>query len=265
MLGANRAQVDDQVDSRNPSTGVVTTTRYDSGKTTPAVSVSFTPIPAVTAYAGYSEALQQGFVSTASGNRGQVFAPYVGRQQEVGAKTRFGALGLDAALFRIQQANQYTDTATQVASQDGRAIHEGWEISVTGRVGDHLTLVGGLTGLDARIDKAAANVGNTPQGVAEKMARLYAEYDLVTIPGLTVTGGASYTGRTPWDAANTLYVDAVTVFDAGLRYRTRIAGRDTTLRATVANLTGKDYWTTRSGILYLGNPRTLSLAASFAF
>jgi len=55
------------------------------------------------------------------------------------------------------------------------------------------------------------------------------------------------------------------VYDAGLRYQIQLAGKDTTWRLNVANLTDKDYWTTRSGILYLGAPRTLSASASLAF
>lgn len=265
MLGGTRARVDDAYTSRS-SAGVETLSRYDQGRFTPAASLSYTPVPALTTYAAYTESLQQGFTAGATtANAGQVFAPYVGKQKEVGAKASLGGMSLAAAWFRIDQANQYVDPATNLASQDGRAVHQGWEFSATGKATDRLTLTGGFTLLDAEIDKAVANVGNTPQGVPEKMARLYAEYDLPGVAGLTLTGGVSYTGKVPWDAANTLYVDPVTLYDAGLRYRTRLGGRDTTWRVNVANLTGADYWTTRSGILYPGSPRTLSLSASLAF
>ncbi|TCJ18698.1 TonB-dependent receptor, partial [Parasulfuritortus cantonensis] len=265
MLGGSRARVDDEYTSRSAA-GVETVRRYDEGRFTPAASLSYTPVPVLTAYAAYTESLQQGFTAgSTAANAGEVFAPYVGKQKEVGAKASLAGLNLAVAWFRIDQANQYVDPATNVASQDGRAVHQGWEFTATGKATERLTLTGGFTVLDAEIDKAAANVGKTPQGVPERMARLYAEYDLPGLPGLTLTGGVSYTGKVPWDAANTLYVDAVTVYDAGLRYRTRTAGHDTTWRLNVANLTGEDYWTTRSGILYLGAPRTLSLSASLAF
>jgi iron complex outermembrane recepter protein len=127
-----------------------------------------------------------------------------------------------------------------------------------------LTLTGGFTALDAQIEQATANVGKVPQGVPERMARLYAEYDLGPVPGLGLTAGLSYTGKVPWDAANTLYVDPVTLFDAGLRYRVKLRGKETTWRVTVANLTGEDYWATRSGILYLGEPLTVSVSATVA-
>lgn len=265
LLGGNRASIDDQATSTTAA-GVATTTSYGKSKFTPTVSLSFKPTDFVTTYASYVEALQQGFVAAStSSNAGEVFAPYVGKQRELGAKAVLGELGVNLAYFSIEQANQYVDPLTNRASQDGRETHRGWEFSLTGKLGKRLTLTGGVTVMAARIDKASANVGKIPQGVPENMARLFAEYEVPNIAGLTLNGGLSYTGKIPWDAANILYVDAVTLYDAGLRYKTRMAGRDTTWRVNLANLTGKDYWTTRSGILYLGAPRTLSLSASIAF
>lgn len=264
MLGANHARIDDR-SSTQTTAGVVTTVAYDSSKTTPALTLSFKPLPTLTTYLSYLETLQPGFVSTTAGNKGALFPPTVGRQNEVGAKFAWDGLNITGARFNIEQANAYTDAATQVTNQDGREIHRGWEFSVTGRATDRLSLVGGFTTMDAHVEKAASNVGKIPQGVPEHMAKLYAEYDLPGMAGLTLTGGLSYTGRTPWDPANTRFVDAVTVADAGLRYRTRTGGKDTVYRAQISNLTGKDYWTTRSSILYLGAPRTLSLSATVSF
>jgi iron complex outermembrane receptor protein len=269
MLGVNDAHIDDKAYARkivaNAVSNIVSVTPYSSGRTTPAATLAFKPTPALTAYASYLETLQPGFISTSVGNKGTLFAPTVGKQNEIGAKAAWGDVMLTAAWFRIDQANQYTDPTTQVSNQDGREVHKGWEFSATGRVTSCLTLVGGFTLLDAKVEKATANVGKIPQGVPERMARLYAEFDLPFVAGLTVTGGLSYTGRTPWDAGNAVYVDAVTVTDAGLRYRTLIAGKEVVFRGTISNLIGKDYWTTRSGILYFGEPRTLALSASVHF
>ncbi|WKN20214.1 TonB-dependent siderophore receptor [Azotobacter vinelandii] len=268
MIGGTRARVDDRSTSRS-ATGVETTTRYDEQEFSPAYSIAFKPIPAVTAYASYVESLQQGMVAGATqANAGEVFSPYVSKQKEVGLKATLGNMDLSLAWFHIEDANQNVDTATNVATQDGKAIHKGWEFSATGRLTERLTLTGGYTKLDARIDRASANEGKTPQGVPESMAKLYAEYDLpgsTSHSGLTLTGGVTYTEEVPWDASNTLYVHSVTLWDAGLRYRARIRDKDTTWRLSVSNLTDKDYWTTRSGILYLGAPRTVSLSSTVAF
>lgn len=263
-LGANRASVDDRADSKNVATGLVTRTAYSRSKTTPLVSLSFKPIDALTLYASYLESLQQGVTSSSSGNRGQVFAPFVGKQKEAGAKAALGGFALNLAYFDISQESQTTDPVTQISSQDGLQIHRGWEFSVSGKATPRLTLLGGFTLLDARIDKAAANVGNAPQGVPERLARLYAEYDVPGASGLTLTGGLSYTGKVPWDAANSLFVSPVTLGDLGLRYQMKLGDKPVTWRLGVANVAGKDYWTTRAGILYPGAPRTVSVSASIA-
>lgn len=265
MLGGTRAEVNDQLTTKTAA-GAKSSSGYDQGKFTPTASLSFKPIPALTAYLSYVEALQQGFTAASgTANAGEIFAPFIGKQKEAGLKASLGGISLNTAYFHIEQANQYVDPAANRATQDGRAIHQGWEFSLSGKASEHLTLSGGFTLLDARIAKAAANVGKTPQGTPERMARLYAEYDVPALPGLTLTGGLSYSGKVPWDAANTLYVGAVSTVDAGLRYRNVSYGKDTTWRLNVSNLTDKDYWTTRSGILYLGAPRLLSLSATVAF
>lgn len=265
LLGLTRASIDSAT-TATTAAGVATTSDYDQARTTPALSLIYRPLPALSTYLSYNEALQKGFIAPAgTANAGSAFAPFVGRQKEAGAKAGLAGIELALAWFTIEQANQYVDPATNLASQAGRETHRGWEFSAGGRLGRYLAFGGGFTALTARIDRAAANFGKTPQGVPELMARLFVEYDLPGVPGLTLTGGVSHTGKLPWDAANTLYVDAVTLFDAGLRYRQAIAGQATTWRLNVANLTDRDYWTTRSGILYPGAPRLLALSATVDF
>lgn len=265
LLGGTLASVDDTARVRDINTGVVTETRYDEGRLVPTAALSWQARPGLTGYLAYTEALQQGFVSSAPGNAGTVFEPFVSAQLETGIKTTLNnALDLNLAWFRIEQASQLVEN--DLASQDGRAVHQGWEFAITGRATDDLTLVGGFTLLDAEIRKAsnAALQGRTPQGVPETQASLYAEYRLPSMAGLTLTGGLSQVGKVPVDAANTLYVKAVTLADLGLRYQTEVQGKATTWRAGISNLTGADYWATRAGMLYTGAPRTLSLSVTLA-
>jgi iron complex outermembrane recepter protein len=264
MFGATYANVDDAV-TATATSGVKTTNSYDKSKLTPTASLSFKPIEPVMVYASYLEGLQQGFTAApTTANAGQVFAPYVSKQMELGIKTSFEELNVNAAVFHISAANQYVNPTTNVSNQDGRAVHKGFELAANGRLVRDITLGGGLTVLSAKIDRAPTNVGKTPQGVPEKMARVYAEYDLPPLPGFTLTAGLSYTGRVPWDVANTLYVPAITLVDAGARLQRSLSGIDTTFRVNVTNLTHKDYWTTRAGILYLGSPRTVSLSVTLS-
>ncbi|BBB89801.1 MAG TPA: TonB-dependent receptor [Methylomusa anaerophila] len=261
IVGGNYASIDDR--SWNSATGVSSGTPYNESKFTPSVSVLYKPKANVTVYASYLEALQKGLVSTTAGNLGEVFAPYVSKQLELGAKAKLGGVDVSAALFRINQAGQYTDSATQISTQDGRNLYNGGEVIISGKVNKNLTLVGGFTQLNAKVDKTSTAdlLNKTPQGVAKSMARLFAEYDLPSVPGLTLIGGISYTGKQWVDAANTVSIPAVVVGDVGVRYNTKINGQDITFRLMVDNITDKNYWTTRSDLLYLGNPRTVAFSA----
>jgi len=256
------ARVDDETTSR-AADGTKTTQGYDKSKVTPTLALSYTPTSYLTVYASYMQSLQQGFTaSSMASNAGQVFAPFVGYQLEAGVKATLNKLLLTAAAFNISSANQYVDPTTQRASQDGRQVHRGVEVTAIGRVFKGFAVSGGFTFLDAEITKAATNQGKTPQGVPEQMARLYAEYELPPVPGLVINAAVSYTGEVPWDAANTLFVAEVATVDAGLRYQHRFQQVGTTFRLGATNLFAKDYWTTRSGILYLGTPRVVSLSCS---
>jgi len=106
--------------------------------------------------------------------------------------------------------------------------------------------------------------GKTPVNVPERQARLYLEYLVPGLDGLTLIAGGQYSGARPVDAANSDEFDGATVFDLGARYRVKFAGQELTARLTVANVFDKAYWSYyRAGDgLLLGAPRTVSLSVS---
>ena len=143
--------------------------------------------------------------------------------------------------------------------------NKGLEFSVTGNVTPALTLVGGVTLLDPVVEGAAnaANDGNRPVDVARHLAKLYGEYAIFAVPGLTLTGGAFYTGKQYTDEANDHTIPSFTTFDLGGRYRMALGDeRALTLRANLSNLTDEEYWLSSH---YLGAPRTLKLSAQLEF
>jgi iron complex outermembrane receptor protein len=241
---------------------------YDEGALTPSVSLLYKPRPEVTTYVTYIEALQKGATApSTAANANETLEPYVGTQVEMGAKAVLGGVNLSAAVFRIEQANAYTDSVTNIYSEDGREIHIGGEFVVLGKVTENLTLSGGFTILRAYVDKTATAglQGKTPTGVPEEMARFYAEYALPWVKGLTLTGGASYTGSEYVNSMNTLSIPDVVTGDVGARYRMKLYGRDLTLRFNVANVSDESYWTTMGSYLSLGAPRTFAFSASMKF
>lgn len=241
-----------------------TETRYNKSKTSPNISLIYKPVPWLTTYATYIEGLQSGGTVPSDGlNAGQILAPQVSEQYEIGAKATVGETLFTVAFFTIDKPNNYKNSLGYY-TQDGRQENNGMEFSVTGKVVPELTVVGGVTLLDPKIKKTsvAANEGNAPTNVAKQLAKVYAEYELDAVPGVALTGGAYYTGKQYADEANHVSLPSFTTFDAGARYKTHVADNDVTFRVNVANLANKEYWLNS---FYLGDPRTVQFSAQLEF
>ncbi|RBQ28746.1 TonB-dependent siderophore receptor [Aliarcobacter vitoriensis] len=247
----------------------VKSSKYDKSELTPTLSLMYKPFEDLTTYVTYIESLEQGIiVGNIYSNAGEVLDPLVSKQYEIGAKYSLldESLLLTSALFRIEKANQYSDNATPMPKfvQDGEQVHQGIELTITGKVTDNLTILGGGTLMDIEVvksnDKALEN--KKPTNAASKMAKLYAEYDIPMIEGLTVTGGAYYTGEKYGDRFNNDKMPSYTLYDAGLRYKTKLDKYPTTFLLNVSNLTGKDYWASGD---YLGDPRSVAISLKMDF
>jgi iron complex outermembrane recepter protein len=259
-LGLNYASISD-------STWVLATgeekTVYEKAALSPTVSFLLKPVEHTTVYLSYNQGLQKGSIAPATAaNADEVLSPYVSQQWEFGVKFAAKKLSISTAFFQIDQANAYTDSATNIYSQDGREVHTGVEVLLSGEIYKDLNLSGGWTMLKAKVMKTSTPSidGKTPQGVAEKNGRLLAEYKLPWLRTLFVSGGVSYTGEEWVNATNTISIPSVILGDAGLRYENRLMNHPIALILNVNNLTDESYWTTRSGILYPGASRTYSAA-----
>ena len=254
--------------SHNYNTAGAVTASFDDGKATPLFGVVLKPWEHVSFYYNYIEGLSKGDVapSTAS-NAGETFAPYVSRQQEIGVKLDYGNFMSTLALFQIKKPSG--ELSSGVFSVQGEQRNRGLELSLSGEVAQGTRLLGGVTLLDAQLTKTsvAANRGNTPVGVPDAQANLWAEWDLPWVEGLTLTSGAIYTASQYVNQANTQELDPWTRFDVGARYTTQIAQRPTTFRATVQNVFDREYWSgvASYGAFSQGAPRTLLLSATVDF
>jgi iron complex outermembrane receptor protein len=254
---------------------------YTQGQASPSASIIYKPLPKLSLYGSYIQGLAAGGtapdtfsfnnVTKAVTNAGDQLGPSVNNQYEVGAKGTFGDLYLTAALFRIEKVNEETDPSDFVYKKSGQEVHQGLELTATGKLTDDLTVVGGLTWLQARIDQSKAipaDDGKIPFGVPEQEARLYLEYAIPGIQNLILSFGANYFGRRPVDTLNTGFIPDVTTFDAGLRYEPELWGRRTSFDLTVSNLFDKNYWGSVSDYgegLLLGSPRIISFSARVSF
>jgi iron complex outermembrane recepter protein len=183
----------------------------------------------------------------------------VSRQKEIGIKADVGGMFLTAALFDTEKAYEYT-TAANVYAQEGRQNHRGLEFNATGKLTPSLTLVSGVTLIDAQL-KGGPNDGKKPLNVANTIAKVYAEYAL-PVPGLSLNGGLYHTAKQWANATNTDPLPAYTTADLGVRYETQATGRPLTLRLNINNVADKSYW---ANGYYLGAPRSVAFSAQMQF
>lgn len=240
-----------------------TTSSDDRTPTTPTVALLFKPWAGATAYASYVESLEQGGAAGPFGTpaNSQHLPPLISRQSEFGFKLDQKDWSANAALFRLNRGLEDN------YEQKGTERYLGFELGAKALLARHWTLGGSLLWLDAenRSDDATLD-GKRPAGAPEFQAAAYVEYALPSVPGLTLTGGANYFSDRPLEANNSNLADAYATLDLGARYKTRVGGRDLTLRLNVDNVTNEEYWQTSWGfILVQGAPRTVKASAQLSF
>lgn len=256
LAGVNHSRI--KTENFNAA-GAKTQRDYDKSRNSPSVSLLFKPVPSATFYGTYVEGLEMGGRAPATAiNNGTIMDPMVSKQKELGVKAEVGGVLLTAALFDIEKAYEFLDGA--VYTQDGRQKHRGVEFTATGKPTRNLTIVSGVTALDADIE-GGANDGKTPLNVAKLVAKIYSEYAL-PVPGLSLTGGVYYTGRQWANATNTDRLPSYTTFDVGLRYVTSAKNYPLTFRLNVNNVTDKNYW---ANSYYTGAPRSIAFSAQMQF
>lgn len=245
---------------------------YREGRFSPAIALVVRPFDNLAFYGNYIESLDAAPSAPVNAvNANEVFAPFVSRQKEVGAKYDFGTVSVTAALFQIEQPSAFTDPGTRRFSVSGLQRNQGIELNVFGEPFAGVRLLGGVTFMDAKLARTLGGTfdGNAAPGVPDTAFNLYGEYDLLPwlAPGLTLTGRAIYTSRMFYNQANTQSVPDWTRFDAGLRYTFEgPTGKPVVVRAIVENLLDDSYWASAArGFLAVGAPRTFILSASVDF
>lgn len=267
LVGVNRTTI---MVRNYAATGLVSS-HYNKTAITPTVSLVYKPVKRVTAYASYMQGLEQGAIvpddATLYNNPGQIMKPYLSRQYEIGAKyAPTNALLLTGALYRIEKANSFQDTGSNgkiTYTQDGTQVHQGVELTATGQVTRNLSVVLGGTFMDLQVTKAVDTtlIGKRPTGVSDRLLKIFVDYSIPALPGLSITGGAYHAGTMYKDSANLQRIDGYTIFDLGLHYKTRVNDHPLRFDLNVANITGLDYWATSYS---LGTPRNVAFSVKYA-
>jgi iron complex outermembrane receptor protein len=229
---------------------------YDVSKTTPMAALIYKLNPDLSFYASSSQGLEEGETApTGSANVGVRMAPGVSRQKEVGARWRVeGGTLVQAALFDISRPGYYTNSAN-IFTADGEQRYRGLELSAQGKLTRSLSWQASGQLLDPEFRRINADYnGKLPENASKQTGSAFLSYELA--PGLSLNGGAYYTGRRPVNDLNQAFLGGVTLFSVGGRY----AINNMVWQLNVDNAADKRYWAGAGTRLASGAPRLIKLS-----
>ncbi|CAG9212199.1 Ferrichrome-iron receptor [Paraburkholderia tropica] len=238
---------------------------YTQNPVTPTLALMFRPRSDLLFYASYVEALEDGGTAAEGyANANQVLDPIKSKQYEVGVKYDGRHVGASAALFRIERGAEYGN-AQNVYVSNGKERINGLELD------GHVDLPAGFrvaasTAWEAGTysETEADLIGKRIEGIPRWQATLQLSDRIPGVTGLTANAEAHYYGSMMADANNNYVLPSFTLFNAGLSYRTTVAGHGVTLRAEVDNIFDRHYWGfLQSDYMFVGAPRTVALNARF--
>jgi iron complex outermembrane recepter protein len=244
----------------------------------PTASLMYKPTSNMTVYATYASSLQAGDLApTGTVNAGTSLPPYRSTEYELGFKASLAKIDLTAALFRIERPYANIDPA-KVFRISGEQVNRGLELSAVGELLSGLTVYGGVTFLDAKLENTPLAITNDKiyVGAPKVKGNTLFEYSIPTVPGLVASFDWQFSGPRPGNDANTFFVAGYNLFDIGARYSSTVLTKTLTWRLAVDNLADRHYWSTvapsnltgaNTGNLlgHFGSPRTLLASVSIDF
>lgn len=210
------------------------------------VAASFDLSDAHSVFAGYSNAFVPQVGVTRSGVQ---VDPTRARSLEGGIKSSVfdGRALWTNTLFRIRKddiaaADPSNEDFESFVVPFGSAQVQGFESELSGRLGDHLQLFGGVAVLDSEIlDNPDGYDGNRFANTPRLQASVFATYrwSALGLPRLSTTLGAIHVGAREANSGNNITLPAYTVVNAGADYE---IGERLTLSLFVSNLFDETYY-----------------------
>jgi iron complex outermembrane recepter protein len=240
---------------------------YTNNGASPSASLMYNPAANMMTYFTWASSLQAGDLAPGNTvNAGQSLPPYRSTGYEVGYKAFLANINLTAALFRIERPFANINAATNVFEISGQQVNRGLELSAVGEIVHGLTVFGGVTLLDARMQDTplATTDDKYYVGAPKVKGNVLLEYAVPGVSGLVASFNYQFSSNRAGNDTNSFWVAGYNLFDIGARYDT---GR-ITLRLAVNNVTDQHYWSTvapsnlsgaNTGNLigHLGTPRTI--------
>lgn len=231
--------------SRNRN-GITTAAYNASGVFTPMTSLIYRLDEHTSFYGTWGRSVQAGPVAPASSrNANDVLAPLRSEQYEVGAKYRpLSGVMLSAAAFRMTRGFAFTDPVSSLYREAGTQRNYGVEGQVAGRVSDGLSVIGGVTWLDAQVGSTGSALTSHKQvvGVAPVQANILLDYHPGWARGGAVNASVHVVGRRAADNENRSFVASFTTLDLGTRYGFHVYRVPMVIRFGVSNVTNARYW-----------------------
>lgn len=258
---------------RNP---FIPNTNLSGDKVLPLGGVIYKVTDEVSLYVSYTESLKPN--STIAPNGAIISSetpPEEGIQWEGGVRFDINKrLSGTLAFYDIDKKNvllsQYDAvTTTNVGRTAGKARSRGFELDVTGRLTDNISLIGSYGYTDARVAEDPVWLGNKLPNVALNTASLFMVYDFGTLlPGrLRLGGGARYVSDRAGDANNSFYLPSYVVADAFASYEVKQNGFPVIYQFNVKNMFDNIYYPSAVNNLNvaIGDARRFSLEATVKF
>ncbi|KLQ08498.1 ferric-rhodotorulic acid/ferric-coprogen receptor FhuE [Citrobacter sp. RHBSTW-00570] len=221
-------------------------------------------------YASYTSIFQP---QNKRDSSGKYLSPITGNNYELGLKSDWmnSRLTTTLAVFRIEQDNVGQSTGVPISGSNGdtayRAmdgtVSKGVEFEVNGAITDNWQMTFGATRYVAEDNEGNAVNPNLPRTTV----KLFTRYRLPAMPELTVGGGVNWQNR--------VYSDTVTPFgtfraeqgsyalvDLFTRYQVT---KNFSVQGYLNNLFDKTYDTNVDGSIVYGEPRNVSVTASYQF
>jgi iron complex outermembrane receptor protein len=257
----------------------VPTTEYSDHGVSPSGSIIFKPSANSSLYATYENSLLAGDLAPAGTvNAGDSLPPYRTKQYEVGYKVDFDKINFTAALFEIKRPFANINPLDNTFEISGEQVNKGLELSAVGQVIEGLTMYGGITLLNSKLQNTplAATNDQPYVGTAKVKGNVLLEYHVRALTGLVATLDYQFAGPRTGDDTDQFTVAGYNLIDVGGRYTLKMWGTPVAWRLAVQNVADRHYWSTigpsnitgantGSEVAHLGAPRTLDASVSVKF
>ncbi|MBE7210238.1 MAG: TonB-dependent receptor [Gluconacetobacter diazotrophicus] len=236
------------------------------GAFSPTVSLVWTPISTVTGYFTYASSVEQSDQAPATARNANAFlSPYHDEMFQVGAKyAPLPHLLLTLDAFRMDRPYA-TTLADNVFGVIGQQRDQGVEFFAQGSLLPSLSVIGGVTYIDARLLDSGnpATDGGEIVGVPQLKSDVTLDWHPEFLRGIALTAGVHYESARAATDTNTSFAPQYATLDLGVRYATRVLDHGLIARLGASNITDTRYYSSIADGNIVGSPgaNTAYLAA----